>query len=237
LLYVRGTGADPVSRDFGKGAEASRFGFQIVYPERRFSEEPAEFKRRDSRDARIQEIRAVLDDLVRRGTREVLVLAESEGTMLAPELLVQYPSLIIGFVSLSGSVMPFENDLIWLAEQGRGPWAGRQDALREQLEAIHQSPTDIERMFWGHTYRFWASYLRYDPRGHLRRARCPVLYINGEHDMVNLPQQRVIVEQLREAGVDMQQVILPGAGHRLGEMGREVTDIVLDWARERSLIS
>lgn len=112
LLYIEGSYKGPVSQSFGAGAQASEFGYAIAYPERNFTQDPVEFARHDTRDQRIKELTGVLDDLMRRGTQRVVLLAQSEGSMLAPELGARYAPHIAGLICISCSLTPMRHDLL-----------------------------------------------------------------------------------------------------------------------------
>lgn len=236
LVYVPGTGQEPASRHFGIGAEATLQGYAVVYPEKSFLEDDVAFHRADHREQRLSELVAVIDDLERRGMRRLLILAASEGTMVAHELAARYPSRVAGVICMAGSVTPFRDDLRWTSSHRSGPSTPfTLDALEHHLAAIDADPANLERDFWGHTFRFWSSQLDYDPKVHLRQARWPVLFLNGELDDLDLPRQELVLEELRAGGVDIESIRYPGVGHRLDVLGARLSTDLSDWARRKGL--
>lgn len=239
LLYLRGTGAEPASVDFGKAAETTLFGYDIAYPERGFVADPSQFLRADHRPQRLSEAVAVFDQLVAGGVERVLLFAESEATMFAPELAMSRSSKTVALVCVAGSLAPFAEDLLWTAahpQQGRRPTPLGSDELRSEFDRIRSAPLDTETTFWGHTYRFWSSYLDVDAASHLRQARFPILYVNGENDEVDLERQAETVARLRSDGVDVEQRILKGAGHQLEGAASELAETIVEWARRKGLV-
>jgi hypothetical protein len=120
VLFIDGSGRFPASKDFGKGSEASLYGFSVVYPEKTYIQDSTKFFIHNSRELRIFELKAVLDDLIKKGTKKILLLSESEGTMLAPEIAKLYHKKICGVISISGSVFPFKEDILFATENRIG---------------------------------------------------------------------------------------------------------------------
>lgn len=238
LVYVEGTYRGPVSRSFGAGAEASQFGYAIAYPERSYTDEPTQFARHDSRDQRLSELASVIDDLVRRGTRRLVILAQSEGSMLAPELVVRYASQVKGMVCISCGLSVFRDDLLWLSLHSttyRGHPFYKYDQLLLRFAQMRADPDNTDFFFWGHSFRYWNSYLDYDPIVHLRQAKCPLLYLNGTVDEFNADLQRSLATELRNEGVDIELALHPGQDHEWSRGKAELLRDILDWAKRKKL--
>ncbi|MFW5774708.1 MAG: alpha/beta hydrolase family protein [Chitinivibrionales bacterium] len=238
VLFIRGTGRFPATRDFGMGAEASLFGYSIVYPQKSFVNDPQKYHEHDSRYQRMHDLVTVIEDLIGRGTQEILILADSEGTMLAPEIAEKYESTVSGLVCMGGSVSPFEKDIEYCVEHSRGVFASIEnlDALHATFDSIYSDPTNVEKDFLGHSYRFWASYLKQNPLEYLNKLSTPVLYLNGENDEINIRKQQAVIEQLRIQGINIEQITYPDIGHNLSPLGRKLAGDILSWARRNGII-
>ena len=115
VLLIRGTGRFDASQDFGMGAEATLFGFSIVYLQKSYVEDEKKYYIHDNRKQRMHDIKTVIDDLIRQKVKTILLIADSEGTMLAPEIAVKYSNNICGLVCMGGSVFTFEEELLYAA--------------------------------------------------------------------------------------------------------------------------
>ncbi|MFP4418902.1 MAG: alpha/beta hydrolase family protein [Chitinispirillaceae bacterium] len=238
VLFIRGTGRFPATQDFGMGAEASLFGYSIVYPQKSYVNDPQKYYEHDSRYQRIHDLVAVIDDLIGRGTQQILILADSEGTMLAPELAKTYKDQVTGLVCMGGSLFPFEKDIEYCVNKKRGVFASieNEDELHASFDSIFARPTNVKKDFMGHSYRFWASYLKYNPLEHINKLSMPVLYLNGENDEIDIPGQKALIEQLRIRGINIGQITYAGVGHELTAVGRKLAEDILGWAKRNGII-
>ncbi|MDG5817058.1 prolyl oligopeptidase family serine peptidase [Chitinispirillales bacterium ANBcel5] len=241
LLFIRGSGMFPASKDFGMGAEASLFGYQIVYPQKSDVFDEQEYFITNNRYQRLHDLNTVIDDLLERGIKEILIMADSEGTMLAPQIAAERGALITGYVAMAGSVSTFEEDLLFSVEHaiGRSQQWGIESAeeLRSRIETIYADPDNVTKEFLGHSYRFWSSYLRYNPAQDLKKVKSPILYINGELDELDLATQLEIIEDLQSSGVQIDNIVYSGVGHKVGlEKGRQMYKDIFAWAKEHGLI-
>lgn len=238
LLVIRGTGRAPASHDFGMGAEASLFGYSIIYPEKSYVDDETAYFIHDNRMQRLHDIHAVITDLLDRGTRHILILAESEGTMFAPELAAFYHDTVSGLICIGGSVFPFREDILYAAENKIGQFYESDfDAVQMDLAAIDADPLSTERAFMGHSYKFWSSYLDYSALDDLSAIPCPVIYINGEYDELDIGKQRDMIARLHERGVPIEQIIYKGSGHSMENKGKKMARDILTWAKKHSLIT
>ncbi len=233
VLFVRGTGRFPASRDFGMGAEAVLIGFSVVYPQKSYVNDEKQYYLHDHRGQRLHDLCAISDDLIAQGTKRILLLADSEGTMLAPEIAARYSRYVCGLVCMGGSVTTFEEDIRFCNANGRGIFG--QSQVQEKLDDIAKEPDNARKDFCGHSYKFWSSYLRYDPVLDLKSLACPVLYLNGENDDLDLAKQRQRIQQLSDGGLNIGQKIYRGVGHELKKVAKSMARDILEWAEKNHI--
>ncbi len=238
VLFIRGTGRFPASHDFGMGAEATLVGFSVVYPQKSYVDDEEQYYRHDHREQRLHDLCAVIDDLIAHGAKRILLLADSEGTLLAPEIAARYSRYVCGLVCIGGSVFTFEEDLRYSAVHEKGVFAqtGNLD-LQKHIALIAKDPKNIEKDLLGHSYRFWSSYLHYDPTGHLKSLTCPVLFLNGENDDLDMAKQTEIIHQWQTEGIPIEQKVYPGLGHELKAVGKALARDILAWAQSHRIVN
>ncbi len=156
VLFISGTGRYSASQDFGKGSEASLYGFSVVYPEKSFIQDSTEYFKHDNRKQRMYELKTVIDDLIKKGTKKILILSESEGTMLAPEIAKLYQDKIGGLIALGGSIFPFKDDILFASENRIGQFEKLlpKNNVENIFREIENQPDNVEKEFMGHSYRF-----------------------------------------------------------------------------------
>ncbi len=238
VLFIRGTGRFPASRDFGMGAEASMFGYSIVYPEKSYIDDPQKYYIHDNRAQRMHDLTIIIDDLLEKGTKDILILADSEGTMLAPGIALKYSQSVKGMVCMAGSVFPFVQDIEYSVKNDIGIFERIEsvETFGAIVDSIYADSTSVNKGFLGHPYKFWSSYLRYDPAVDLKKIKAPVLYLNGEKDNVNIRKQKEVIAQLQTAGVNIEQIVYKGVGHNLMEVGKKMAKDILKWAQRNGVI-
>ncbi len=236
VLFVRGTGRFPASHDFGMGAEATLLGFAVVYPQKSYVDDETQYFIHDGHDQRLHDLTVICDDLIRQGTKRILLLADSEGTMLAPELARRYKDYVCGLVCMGGSLATFEEDIRYCHAKGLGLFGQvHNPELQVWLERIAQDPDNRQESFLGHSFHFWHSYLNLDPIPELKSLTCPIFYLNGEYDGVDFERQEQRLTHLRTAGVRIEQKVYPGVGHELKAVGKTLARDILEWARRNQV--
>ena len=112
-------------------------------------------------------------------------------------------------------------------------------ALRTTWEDILAHPDDPNRLFLGHAYPRWASFLSSSPMQELSEVRwARVLVAQGlADDAVEPFTADVLTATLRVQGIDVTEMLLPGADHSFALRGdpgrdgwREMLGQVADWA-------
>jgi predicted esterase len=240
LIYLPGSGRASALSHFGTGAEATQLGYALAYPEKRYIADAARFLREDHRGARLEEAVAVVEDLKRQGMKRLLILAQSEGTMIAPELAHRYSAQVSGLICLGGSLVSFRQDLLATAVRlGGAPFrngrAWPASELQAEFAQIDEDPDNVVRVFWGHTFRFWSSYLDYEPQVHLNTAQYPIIYLSGAEDELDFPGNEAVARSLKARHVDLETIFYRGVAHDLSKTQPQMTRDLLQWAERKGL--
>ncbi|HGY54798.1 MAG TPA: hypothetical protein ENK44_03765 [Caldithrix abyssi] len=239
VLLISGTGRFSASQDFGKGSEASLYGFSVVYPEKSFIQDSTEYFKHDNRKQRMYELKTVIDDLIKKGTKKILILSESEGTMLAPEIAKLYQDKICGLISLGGSIFPFKDDILFASENRIGQFEKLlpKNNVENIFREIENQPDNVEKEFMGHSYRFWNSYLEYNPIDDLKLLTCPILYVNGEYDELDIMKQKSKIDNMRKDGINIRQIVYEGVGHKMGNKKSKMVRDILIWLKNNKIVN
>ena len=239
VLFIGGTGRMSASQDFGKGSEASIYGYSIVYPEKSFIQDSTKYFKRDNRKQRMYELKTVVDDLIKKGTKKILLLSESEGTMLAPEIAKIYQDKVSGLISLSGSIFPFKDDILFASENRIGQFKKlpSKKKIEKIFREIENQPDNVEKEFMGHSYKFWNSYLDYNPIDDIKQLTCPILYVNGENDELDIIKQKRMIDNLCENGINIRQIIYEGVGHKMENRKRKMVKDILNWLKNNKIVN
>src|SRR5674476_421572 len=110
LVMVQGSGRESIQRRFGWEVEAANLGYDILYMEKYAFDDSAKFSMTDCRQRRMDDIDYILtyvaDSLYLGNLNEIMLFADSEGGVLAPELAVKNKTIkrmiIMGNGGLSG---------------------------------------------------------------------------------------------------------------------------------------
>jgi dipeptidyl aminopeptidase/acylaminoacyl peptidase len=174
----------------------------------------------------------------------LLVVGHSEGGLVASRLARMLPEVTHVAVLAGGGPSQLA-DLTALVRRGTflanvssDPDA-REAALRTAWEDILAHPDDPDRLFLGHAYPRWASFLASSPVEELSSVRwARVLVAQGlADDAVEPFTADVLTASLRVQGIDVTEVLVPQADHSFAVHGnprrdgwRELLGQVTDWA-------
>jgi pimeloyl-ACP methyl ester carboxylesterase len=169
-----------------------------------------EFKEGSLRQNRIDDVLAALKLKIPDG-EEILLVGESEGGYIAPDIALQYPG-VRGLVLISGGTRS------WLDEEvARAPEAKRA-SLRAMFDRDVVGSTDFEKTYLGWTYAQLASYNTNQTVTSLRALQIPVAAFHGEDDK-NIWVSAAISDfsQLieREGKSNLHSYVIQGAAHGL----------------------
>jgi dipeptidyl aminopeptidase/acylaminoacyl peptidase len=173
------------------------------------------FEERDTAEGRfaaISDVLAAAEHVVRVGVAEAGRLGihgSSYGGYLVLAGITESPETFAAAVDICG-IANFETFFStterWRAQTSKRKY-GDPDTQRELLRAL-------------------------SPINRMDRVRTPTLVVHGTHDaFVPLRESEQVIDALESAGVPVEQLLLPGAGHRLRgrPVPREVTAATLRW--------
>lgn|GEM_PF-1633244 len=126
-----------------------------------------EYIRSEYRQKRVADTLAFIDNepaLRRRGPYSLAVVGFSEGGEIAP-LVAQANSKVGWLVTVGAGAMRQGDGFLLFADRGVAPYAKpySRQTLMQEFAAIAKDPDNLEKEFFGHTYKYWSSYLFEDP--------------------------------------------------------------------------
>ncbi|MBX9744873.1 MAG: alpha/beta hydrolase, partial [Chlamydiales bacterium] len=180
----------------------------------------------------------------------IVLLGGSEGGKIAPRLSLEFPTVIQGVVLIgSGGGLSFGEEMKFQSQQliqQMGTFKRLSYKLRgamfpkeieQHYEKMLGEPESLE-MCGPKTWKWFASYLRYDLLSDLLKVEAPIYMIHGEEDiMVPVKSADLIQEAFDQAGkTNLQYARYDDLGHAL--TGREdVYAPMLDWICDKSFSS
>ncbi|MBL0937648.1 MAG: alpha/beta hydrolase [Gemmatimonadaceae bacterium] len=150
---------------------------------------------------------------------QVLVVGHSEGGMVATRVARLASSVShVGVLAGGGPSQLF--DLRLLARSGQffthvsADPAEREAHVLAQWDSILAEPDATQRLFLGHPFRRWASFLRSSPIAELRQSQVKVFVAQGERDAVVTRESfDALVSDLLGAGRRPVGILVPRADH------------------------
>jgi pimeloyl-ACP methyl ester carboxylesterase len=171
----------------------------------------------------------------------VTVLGHSEGGIAAARLATT-ESLVSRAVLIAGEGPTQLFSLIRLVRSGDLlPGSGqtpdaRERALLASWDSVLAAPDDPDRLFFGHAYRRWSTFLGSSPLAELEGFTGSVLIVQGTSDRAVDPSSaEVLLATLRSRGQHATLLRIEGADHSLrlsnGEDGWSATlERIVDWS-------
>ncbi len=117
------------------------------------------------------------------GLRKLAVLGFSEGGMVAP--VVASRSAKVGWLATAGSGgLPQSEEFLIFNARGVEPYATNftREKLLQIYADIKADPDNVDKEFFGHSYRYWSSHLFYDPLAAYSQLTIPIVAAMGEKD-------------------------------------------------------
>src|ERR1035437_2684364 len=201
LVMVQGSGRESIQRRFGWGVEAANLGYDILYMEKYDFNDSVKFSMTDCRQRRMEDINFILsyvaDSLYHGNLNEIMLFADSEGGVLAPELAVKNKTIKRMIIMGKGGLSGVEKSHLILDKELKNNIKGyfRMSGIetREQLDNlltdIKNNPT-TEKHFLGYTYKYWNSYIYYDIDAWYDKLTIPAIVLVGENDL-SIPVESV----------------------------------------------
>ncbi len=252
LVMVQGSGRESIKRRFGWGIEAAGLGYDILYMEKYAFDDSTKFMHSDCRERRIDDINTILkyviDSLYNGKLKEVLIFADSEGGVLAPEIAVKNSivkrMIIMGNGGLSGDEkirLVFEKEI---KSNTKGYFRLSGIETKEQLESLLseiKNNATINKLFLGYTYKYWNSYIYYDIDSFYDKLSIPTIVIVGEND-ASIPVESVT--RLQERYKDRKNLsfyVIPNVNHFFidsegnNKFSKVLKDVIYPWYKSTEL--
>jgi pimeloyl-ACP methyl ester carboxylesterase len=146
----------------------------------------------------------------------VVLVGVSEGALPAAAVAARLPGVVTHLAIIGSGGYTLRNSLATLKRKGSTGFdveAGWKD--------IAADPASLEKIWYGHPYRWWAEVLDLDPLGDLSRLDIPILVGVGERDE-NMPVESAhdLAARFGQMGKrNLTLKIYPGADHRLESGG------------------
>ncbi|MFA6921874.1 MAG: prolyl oligopeptidase family serine peptidase [Gallionella sp.] len=161
--------------------------------------------------------------------RAIVLIGASEGTTIAAKLAGMEPSIThLGLIGGGGWTQ--REDLRLLSHK---VWyLGRPD---ETFRMIESDPNSLTRTAWGHSYKYWSSFLDIDIGDILLSLKIPIVLAMGQEDE-SVPVESSIAMKKRFDEQKNHNLILriyPGADHRLRSRDKK-TSYAKDFLNEIS---
>lgn len=177
----------------------------------------------------------------------IVLLGGSEGGKIAPRLSLEFPTVVQGLVLIgSGGGLPFGEEMKFQSQQliqqmgtfKRLSYKIRGTMFPKEIEQHYEKmlgePESL-RMCGPKTWKWFASYLRYDLLSDLLKVETPIYMIHGEEDiMVPVKSADLVQEAFDQAGkTNLQYARYNNLGHAL--TGREDVYVpIVDWIYDKS---
>jgi predicted esterase len=154
-------------------------------------EHPDYYKQNLSLDWRVNSADSIINKLVEDkfiDSRKIVLMGFSEGAQVGPRLakVNKHIShlLLFGGNGLNQFFDPIINARM-KANKGLISESEAQeevDSLFLEYKKIYSHPQDVEKEWWGHTYKRWASFTKIDPYKDLAELEIPIYIANGSLD-------------------------------------------------------
>ena len=201
LVMIQGSGNESIRRRFGWGIEAAGLGYDILYMEKYAFNDSAKFYLTDCRERRVSDINCVLtyvvDSIYKGNLKEVLLFADSEGGVIAPEIAAENKFVKRMIVMGNGGLSGVEKAHLIFEKEKRTNVKGyltnfginKKEQLDSVLSDIKNNPV-TGKSFLGHSYKYWNSFFFYDVDKYYDKLTIPIIVIAGENDM-SIPNESI----------------------------------------------
>lgn len=242
LFYVQGSGHASVLDIVARLAGAPTLGLPVFVMQKPGITEAgivdeALLHARSSLEARTRDHLAVLREVCRRHPIDapVIVVGGSEGGLVAAEMAAREPRISHLVLVSSGGGWTQERELRHLLSMhGEAAGARSLDELDGWLDRIRRAP-DSDRIWAGHAFRRWSSFLWATIRPDRLPVGLPVLLVHGGADRsVPVESARALRDAFVAAGrTELTYVEYPAADHALSDAdGRSLFPLLeIDLAR------
>lgn len=169
---------------------------------------------------RAGDVVAVLRGLKQQGLlpTRLLAIGHSEGADVAAKVAADEPRVShLAFLSGGGASQLFDF-MIFIRKSEASP-RDKETQIEElwaQWNDIQAHPRSTEKMFQGHSYRRWSSYMQEAPTDNLLKTQAKILIVHGAADQsVPIESADAGAVELSRAGKSFEYLRLPEADHSL----------------------
>jgi len=193
LVMIQGSGNESIKRRFGWGIEAASLGYDILYLEKYAFNDSLLFIQSDCRERRLGDIQFALNyiekNAYKNSLEEIFLFADSEGGALVPELAYNNSIVKRAIILATGGYEQSKQFEILFEKEKNENYKGfltangitSKEDLQNQYDVIKNNPSS-EQIWLGHSYKYWNSYLWYNPEEIIEKIDTPILHIIGERD-------------------------------------------------------
>ena len=169
---------------------------------------------------RVSDLLLVLSALEQRNAlpKSILAVGHSEGADVAARLAADSDRVThLAFLAGGGPSQLF--DFMTLIRKSSATERDKEaqiDQLWQDWAAIKADPSSIEKMYQGHAYRRWSSYLNWPPLKSLLKTEAKIFMAHGsQDDAVPIESADLCAVELELAGKTFEYLRLPDADHSL----------------------
>lgn len=246
LVMIQGSGNESIKRRFGWGIEAATLGYDILYLEKYAFNDSLLFIKSDCRQRRLNDIQFAINyiknNVYNNDLEEIFLFADSEGGALVPELAFNNIVVKRAIILATGGYEQAKQFEILLEKEQKGNYKGfltlsgitSNEDLQRQYNNVKKNPSK-DKLWLSHSYKYWNSYLWYNPDAIIEKLDIPILHLIGERDK-SVPVESVKYLQERfKHKTNLRIIIIPGLDHSFidssgnKQFGRILKEIVLPW--------
>lgn len=253
LVLVQGSSRRSVRSMFGYGAEASLFGYDLLLMEKFAFYDSARFVATDCRQRRMEDITYTVDHVIKThygGSIEGIILyGASEGGTIAPELALTLPNVTHLIVTGSGGYCQAKEFEYLLQHEQEVPYEGfltksginSEEDLAAEFEKIRREPNST-KLWLGHSYMRWSSYLWYEPEEFIAQLQIPALFYGGALDRNAAIESIAYLEHRFADKPGIRAVVVPDADHSLIDSkgknihGEFIRETLIPWLQETGAV-
>lgn len=254
ILLVQGSDAESVIDNHNTLAERfNPHGIAMLSAEKRGinadGKDFQQFIEYDFFEYRMQDysiiLSALYQGLITKWNGSLIIIGGSEGGKIAPRLALQFPSHVAGLVLVgSGGGLPFNEELKFQIEaslESLNPFYKfcfkiRDMIIPRKIDAQYLKmlgqPDSLE-MWYQKTFRWWASFLRYDPLPEMLQLNIPIYMIHGALDSkIPVESADIVKAAFDDAGkYNLTYVCYDDLGHSL--KGRDDVYLsLIEWIKK-----
>ena len=246
LVMIQGSGNESIKRRFGWGVEAASLGYDILYLEKYAFNDSLLFLQTDCRERRLEDIQFALNyiekNAYKNSLEEIFLFADSEGGALVPELASNNNRIKRAIILATGGYEQSKQFELLLEKEKNENYKGfltsngitSKEYLQKQYSIIKNNPSS-EQFWLGHSYKYWNSFLWYNPDEIIEKLDIPLLHIIGGRDR-SVPVESIeyLMERFKHK-TNLEFHIIPDLDHSFTDsngnkqFNRVLKEIVLPW--------